>query len=261
VRVAVAALVLGTQSGGAPARAVDGVAAGLRARIAVAAEVRALSTQARLSAVIIAVAPVAFAILASATDAGIAGVLFGTRVGGVLLTVGLALDGAGALWMARICRRPPAARRGAGQVSEDLPEVVDLFAVAVGAGLTVRLAVEAVAARGAGPLAAELRRALAHCARGRLLADALADLPARAGEAVRPLVAALGDADRYGSPLGPALDSLAADARDSRRRRAEERARRVPVLLLFPLVLCILPAFGLLTVAPMLAGALDALAA
>jgi len=77
---------------------------------------------------------------------------------------------------------------------------------------------------------------------------------------VRPLAAALVDAERYGSPVGAALDRLATEARDHARRRAEERARRIPVLLLFPLVLCILPAFGLLTVAPLLAGALDALA-
>jgi len=58
----------------------------------------------------------------------------------------------------------------------------------------------------------------------------------------------LAGAERYGTPLLPALDRLALDARLDRRRRAEEAARRVPVKLLFPLVLCVLPAFGLLTV-------------
>jgi tight adherence protein C len=52
---------------------------------------------------------------------------------------------------------------------------------------------------------------------------------------------------------------LATDVRADRRRRAEEAARRVPVKLLFPLVLCVLPAFALLTVAPLLAGALGSL--
>jgi tight adherence protein C len=66
-------------------------------------------------------------------------------------------------------------------------------------------------------------------------------------------------AERYGTPLLPGLDRLAVDARLDRRRRAEEAARRVPVKLLFPLVLCVLPAFGLLTMTPLLAGALDAL--
>src|SRR3712207_6889914 len=49
------------------------------------------------------------------------------------------------------------------------------------------------------------------------------------------------------------LDRLAFEVRADRRRRAEEAARRVPVKLLFPLVLCTLPAFALLTMAPLLA--------
>ena len=43
------------------------------------------------------------------------------------------------------------------------------------------------------------------------------------------------------------------------RRRAEEAARRVPGKLLFPLVFCTLPAFALLTVAPLVASALESL--
>ena len=65
-----------------------------------------------------------------------------------------------------------------------------------------------------------------------------------------------GGCERYGAPLGPALERIAADVRRRRQRRAEEAARKVPVALLFPLVLCILPAFALLTVAPLIAGAL-----
>jgi tight adherence protein C len=59
--------------------------------------------------------------------------------------------------------------------------------------------------------------------------------------------------------LGPALERLGAELKLDRRRRAEEEARRVPVRLLGPLVACILPAFGLLTVVPLLAASLKAL--
>lgn len=97
-------------------------------------------------------------------------------------------------------------------------------------------------------------------ATGARLADALERLPDDLGDdAVRPLVAAITDAERYGAALGPTLDRLADDARRSRQRRAEEAARRIPVKLLFPLITCILPAFGLLTVAPLIAGGLRAL--
>ncbi len=65
--------------------------------------------------------------------------------------------------------------------------------------------------------------------------------------------------ERYGSPLGPALERLADEARRQRRQRAEEAARKIPVKLLFPLVSCTLPAFALLTVAPLIAGAIRSL--
>ncbi len=150
-------------------------------------------------------------------------------------------------------------RRRLATLAADLPDVVDLLTLAVGAGLTVGLAVSHVARRGSGPLTAELRRVTQEVALGRRLADALDDLPARAGEAVRPLVGALVASERYGAPLVTSLERLADEVRRDHRRRAEEAARKVPVKLLFPLVTCTLPAFGLLTVAPLIASAVRSL--
>jgi tight adherence protein B len=103
VRLAAAALVLAAETGGSPARAVDGVAATLRARAAVAGELRALTSQARASAVVIAVSPVVFALLASATDPRTRAA-FRTRTGTLLVLAGLALDAAGGGWMLHLCR-------------------------------------------------------------------------------------------------------------------------------------------------------------
>jgi len=166
---------------------------------------------------------------------------------------GLAAWGAPALTARRAERRRLAALAG------DLPDVVDLLVLAVGAGLTVPLAVAAVSRRAPGPLGVELARACAETGLGRRLADTLDDVPARAGEAVRPLVAALIASERYGSPLVAGLERLASEVRADRRRRAEEAARKVPVKLLFPLVACTLPAFALLTVAPLVASAVRSL--
>ena len=144
-------------------------------------------------------------------------------------------------------------------LAADVPDVVDLFVLAVGAGLTVPLAVATVGRRASGPLAAELRRVCDDVGVGRRLAEALDEMPSRAGEAVRPLVAALVASERYGAPLSAGLERLAAEVRRDRRRKAEEVARRIPVKLLFPLVGCTLPAFALLTVAPLIAGAVRSL--
>jgi tight adherence protein C len=162
-------------------------------------------------------------------------------------------------WAAPAALERRARARHEQEIARSLPEIVDLFHLAVAAGLNVTLAVDAVARRATGPLVPELAAALDEVALGRRLGDALSDVPARAGERVRPLVTALVASDRYGSPLGDALGRLAAEVRADRRRRAEEIARRVPVKLLFPLVCCVLPAFGLLTLAPLIAGAVSAL--
>jgi tight adherence protein B len=102
VRLTVAALGLAVDAGGAAAQAVDGVAATLRANLAVAGEVRAQSSQARLSALVIAAAPVAFGALAAATDGRTADFLLRSRFGLACLAGGLALDGLAAWWMHRI---------------------------------------------------------------------------------------------------------------------------------------------------------------
>ena len=108
IALAAAALSLAATTGGSPARAIDGVAATLRSRLAVADELRALSSQARASAVVIALAPVGFGLLAGATDERTRDFL-ASPPGLVLLTAGLILDALGAAWMSHLCRPPATA--------------------------------------------------------------------------------------------------------------------------------------------------------
>ena len=103
-RLAATALVLATVVGAAPARAVDGVASTLRERLELAAERRALASQARTSAVVLSLAPLAFAVLLAMTDAAAARFLLRTTAGWVCLAAGLGLNALGAWWMARLTR-------------------------------------------------------------------------------------------------------------------------------------------------------------
>ena len=151
------------------------------------------------------------------------------------------------------------ARRATAQSERELADVIDLFSLAAGSGLNLRLALAAVASRSPPAWVAPLRAADTGVERGMAVADVLDRLPGVVGDHAHPLVSVLVSSERYGTALLPALERLAVEARFDRRRRAEEAARRVPVKLLFPLVLCILPAFGALTVAPLLAGALGSL--
>ena len=88
--------------------------------------------------------------------------------------------------------------------------------------------------------------------------DALAELAA-ATPLLAPMVDVLLASAELGAPATGALVRLADEARARARRRAETRARVLPVKLLFPLVFLVLPAFGLLTVAPALLSALSRL--
>ena len=102
VQLAAAALGLGIETGGAHAQAVDGIASTLRQRQMAMAEGRALSAQARLSAVVMAAAPLVFGALSLAGGAGTARFLLTTTPGLVCLAGGLGLDVVGAAWMIRI---------------------------------------------------------------------------------------------------------------------------------------------------------------
>jgi tight adherence protein C len=150
-------------------------------------------------------------------------------------------------------------RENTATSARELADVIDLFALAIASGLNLRLAVVAVSSRAPPSWTGPLHAVVSRVERGIGVADALDQLPDMTGEHVHPLVSALVSSERYGTALLPALERLAGEARIERRRRAEEAARRLPVKLLFPLVLCILPAFGALTVAPLLAGALGSL--
>jgi len=139
--------------------------------------------------------------------------------------------------------------------ARDLPVVVDLLAVAVASGCTPYLALE-VAAGWSPPALGEALDSVRRATRlGRSFADACDDA-ITAMPALAPVADALLVSDRFGAPVGDALARLATDLRADLRRRAEARARTVPVRLLFPLVFLVLPAFGLLTVVPAVAAGL-----
>lgn len=104
IRLAAAALSLGAETGGANARAVDGVASTVRQRLAVAGEAKALSAQPRVSAQVIGLAPIAFGAFSAATDPELARLLFTTPLGWAMLSIGLALDLAGMRWMMRMAK-------------------------------------------------------------------------------------------------------------------------------------------------------------
>ncbi len=131
-----------------------------------------------------------------------------------------------------------------------VPLAADLLALALGAGLTPYLALEVVARWAPPPVAVRFEAVLAG-ARERRLVDAL-EAEAASCPPLRAVLQALIASERLGAPAAPSLSRLAVEARLRARQEALARARTVPVRLLFPLVFLVLPAFLVLTVAPVL---------
>jgi Flp pilus assembly protein TadB len=140
-------------------------------------------------------------------------------------------------------------RRLDDDLASQVAVAVDLVGLAVAAGHTPYLAVE-LGAQWSPPLVArELHTVVRSCSVGQSF-DAALRQAGRRTSALRGLTETLRTTIRLGSPAAPALARLASELRAELRRRAETRARTVPVRLCFPLVGCILPAFALLTVVP-----------
>ena len=73
--------------------------------------------------------------------------------------------------------------------------------------------------------------------------EAFRNLEARTkNEDIRSLVAMLVQTDRFGTSISQALRTFAEVTRTKRRQRAEEKAAKIGVKMVFPLVLCLFPA-------------------
>ena len=106
-RAVVGALAVAVDTGAGAAPALDGLAASLRDQLGARADAAAWSAQARLSAVVVGVAPLGFVALSAAADPRSVTVLVATGIGRVCLVAGLGLDAIAVWWMHRIVRSEP----------------------------------------------------------------------------------------------------------------------------------------------------------
>ncbi len=104
VDVAAGALAMCATVGGRAADALDGVASSLRDRGAVVAEARALSAQARMSALVVGGTPLLYIGWSALADRHALHALFGTPTGRACVAAGVGLEALGVWWMRRILR-------------------------------------------------------------------------------------------------------------------------------------------------------------
>lgn len=146
-----------------------------------------------------------------------------------------------------ITRRQKVIQRG-------LPDAVDLLVICAEAGLSLDAALNRVSH--------EMKRAVPEVAEEIALTSIeLGFLPDRRQAmnnlltrcplpAIRGIVAAMMQTEKYGTPLAKALRVLATEYRDERMLKAEDKAARLPAMLTVPMIMFIMPALFIVIIGP-----------
>jgi tight adherence protein C len=137
------------------------------------------------------------------------------------------------------------------EIRRGLPDAMDLLTICVEAGLGFDAALSHVSARIPGPIAGEFQRVLQEMQIGKSRTEAFRALGDRTSVAeLKAFVSSLVQADAFGIPIANVLREQSKEARTKRRQLAEERAQKVPVKIMIPLVLFILPVLFIVVIGP-----------
>lgn len=143
-------------------------------------------------------------------------------------------------------------------IKMELPNALDQMLISVQAGLGFETAMARVGEAGRGPLADELVRTLQDMQVGRSRKEAYLAMAQRVDVPdLRSFVRAVVQADSYGIAIANVLKSQATVMRVKRRQRAEEHAMKMPVKMLFPLIVSILPALFIVVLGPTVLSIMD----
>jgi tight adherence protein C len=137
------------------------------------------------------------------------------------------------------------------QIQRALPDALDLMSITVQAGLGFDAALERVSREMGGPLGEEMYRVVQEMRLGKGRGEALRDLSERTTvDELKSFVMAMVQAEIFGISIAQVLSVQAEELRLKRRMRAEEQAQKLPVKIVFPLILCIFPAMMVVLVGP-----------
>ncbi|HEX5741891.1 MAG TPA: type II secretion system F family protein [Pilimelia sp.] len=179
------------------------------------------------------------------------GGLFGTALGGLRgALAGALLGAAGGLFAPDLMVYNIGLKRQQ-QLQNSLPDVLDTLVISVEAGLGFDAALAQVAQHGRGPMARECVRVLQEMQIGKARAEALRALGERTTvPELRTFVAAVVQAGELGVPIGAVLREHSREMRLRRRQRAEEQAQKVPIKILFPVLMFIFPSLFVVILGP-----------
>jgi tight adherence protein C len=140
------------------------------------------------------------------------------------------------------------------RIDNGLPDALDLMVVCVEAGCGLDQAIQKTSLEleiSHPELANELKLITTEVRAGKPRIEAFRNFATRTKiDDVRSLVAMLVQTDRFGTSVAQALRTHSETSRTKRRQRAEERAAKIGVKLVFPLVFFLFPAFYVVTLGP-----------
>ena len=177
------------------------------------------------------------------------GALYGVRAIG-LLVVCTVVAGAAGFFLPDVLLYNAGIKRQE-KIQKALPDALDMLTVCVEAGLGFDAALAQVARNTTGPLAAEFSRVLQEIQIGESRSQALRAMTERTTvPELRSFVSALVQAGELGITIADVLREQAKEMRLRRQQRAEEKAAKVPVKILFPLVFCLFPSLFIVIIGP-----------
>jgi tight adherence protein C len=140
------------------------------------------------------------------------------------------------------------------RLRDGFPDALDLLVVCSEAGLGLGPAIQRVADElvvSHPELADELNQVGVEMRVGVDRSESLHNLVKRNGlDDFRGFVATVSQAMRFGTSIAETLRIYADEFRDKRMQRAEEIAEMLPIKMIFPLALCLLPAFMIVALGP-----------
>ena len=235
--------------GGDAVHAVEAAARTLRVTATITAESRTAVAHTKASINVLTWVPLVLATWLIARDER-ARTFFVSTAGFACLLIGVALHWVGRRWVQRLTV-------SAARVDSDVPDFVDVVSVYLRSGQPPALAFLQASDTAPGTIGVAARAVAERVHNGERFMDVLTSLRSAFGLHAQPMIDALIDTERDGLAPRELFDRLATDAHAQRRRDADMRIRALPVRLTLPLVGCILPAYVLLAVVPLLASQLS----
>ncbi len=179
--------------------------------------------------------------------------LWGIPILGYSIVLGIvgAIAGGTVGWFLPMVYVDRVTRQRSDRIDRQMPDMIDLLVVTIEAGLGILASMRVASERLQDPLGQELRLTLQEQRMGLSVFEAITSLGQRADTPnMRMFVRSLTQGEKLGVSIANTMRNLATEMRKRRKAVAEEKAQKMPIKLLFPLVFLIFPAIMIVLLVP-----------